>query len=79
MFEVRFVGQQARIVGIDRELSHDQLVRGEEPWLDPYAAEDPAEFFAVCAEMFFDVPRRFRAEYPDVYEQLKRYFKLDLA
>src|SRR5688572_26579159 len=57
----------------------DQLDRGEEPWLDPYAAEDASEFFAVCAEMFFDVPRRFRAEYPDVYDQLKRYFKLDPA
>jgi MtfA peptidase len=57
----------------------DRLERGEDPWLDPYAAEDSAEFFAVCAEMFFDVPRRFRAEYPDVYEQLKRYFKQDPA
>ena len=37
----------------------EQLERGEEPWLDPYAAEDPAEFFAVCSEMFFDVPERF--------------------
>jgi MtfA peptidase len=58
---------------------NEQLERGDEPWLDPYAAEDPAEFFAVCAEMFFDVPRRFRSEYPDVYDQLKRYFKIDLA
>ena len=57
----------------------EQLEAGEEPWLDPYAAEDPAEFFAVCAEMFFDVPQRFRAEYPDVYEQLRRYFKQDPA
>ena len=57
----------------------DQLDRGEEPWLDAYAAEDPAEFFAVCAEMFFDVPRELRDEYPDVYEQLKRYFKQDPA
>jgi Mlc titration factor MtfA (ptsG expression regulator) len=56
-----------------------QLDRGEEPWLDPYAAEDPSEFFAVCAEMFFDVPRELRVEYPDVYEQLKRYFKQDPA
>jgi Mlc titration factor MtfA (ptsG expression regulator) len=56
-----------------------RLERGEEPWLDPYAAEDASEFFAVCTEMFFDVPRRFRAEYPDVYEQLKRYFKQDPA
>jgi Mlc titration factor MtfA (ptsG expression regulator) len=57
----------------------EQLERGREPWLDPYAAEDPAEFFAVCTEMFFDVPQRFRAEYPDVYEQLRRYFKQDPA
>jgi MtfA peptidase len=57
----------------------ERLDRGEDPWLDPYAAEDPAELFAVCAEMFFDVPRRFRVEYPDVYEQLKRYFKQDPA
>jgi Mlc titration factor MtfA (ptsG expression regulator) len=57
----------------------EQLERGEEPWLDPYAAEDPAEFFAVCCEMFFDVPQRFRAEYPDVYDQLSRYFKQDPA
>ena len=57
----------------------EQLDRGEEPWLDPYAAEDPAEFFAVCAEMFFDVPQDLRDEYPDVYEQLKLYFKQDPA
>jgi len=57
----------------------DRLDRGEEPWLDPYAAEDPAEFFAVCAEMFFDVPRRFRSEYPAVYAQLASFFKQDPA
>jgi Mlc titration factor MtfA (ptsG expression regulator) len=29
--------------------------------------------------MFFDVPHELRAEYPDVYGQLARYFKQDLA
>jgi Mlc titration factor MtfA (ptsG expression regulator) len=57
----------------------DRLERGEEPWLDPYAAEDPAELFAVCAEMFFDVPDDLRTEYPDVYAQLSRFFKQDPA
>jgi Mlc titration factor MtfA (ptsG expression regulator) len=57
----------------------EQLDRGEEPWLDPYAAEDPAEFFAVCAELFFDVPKDLRTEYPDVYAQLEKYFKQDPA
>jgi Mlc titration factor MtfA (ptsG expression regulator) len=53
----------------------EQLARGEEPWLDPYAAQDPAEFFAVCAELFFDTPEDLRAEYPAVYEQLEQFFK----
>jgi hypothetical protein len=57
----------------------ERLERGEEPLLDPYAVEDPAEFFAVCAELFFDLPADLRAEYPDVYEQLARYFKQDPA
>jgi Mlc titration factor MtfA (ptsG expression regulator) len=57
----------------------ERLDRGEEPWLDPYAAEDAGEFFAVCAEMFFDVPRRFQAEYPAVYAQLAAFFKQDPA
>ena len=52
-----------------------QLERDEEPWLDPYAGEDPAEFFAVCSEMFFDVPERFAEEYRGVYEQLAAFYK----
>lgn len=47
----------------------------EDTWLDPYAAESPAEFFAVSVEMFFDVPRAFATEYPDLYEQLAAYFR----
>lgn len=56
-----------------------RLDRGEETWLDPYAAEEPAEFFAVCTEMFFDVPDEFRAEYPALYAQLRAFFKQDTA
>jgi MtfA peptidase len=55
------------------------LDKGEEPWIDPYAAEDPGEFFAVCAELFFDVPAELAAEYPEVYAQLARYFRQDPA
>jgi Mlc titration factor MtfA (ptsG expression regulator) len=57
----------------------DRLERDEEPWLDPYAAEDPAEFFAVCSEMFFDVPERFAKEYPTVYLQLAAFYKQEPA
>ena len=56
-----------------------RLDRDEEPWIDPYAAQDPAEFFAVCSELFFDVPDELREEYPVLYDQLKRYFRQDPA
>jgi Mlc titration factor MtfA (ptsG expression regulator) len=56
-----------------------QLDRGREPWIDPYAAEDPGEFFAVCAEVFFDVPDEFARRYQHVYAQLAAFFKQDPA
>jgi Mlc titration factor MtfA (ptsG expression regulator) len=56
-----------------------QLDRGREPWIDPYAAEDPGEFFAVCTEVFFDLPDEFARRYPLVYAQLAAFFKQDPA
>ncbi|MNR58890.1 Protein MtfA [compost metagenome] len=43
--------------------------------IDPYAAEHPAEFFAVCSESFFTDPLRLRAVYPAVYGQFERFFE----
>ena len=34
----------------------EQIERGVTPWIDPYAVEDSAEFFAVSVELFFDMP-----------------------
>lgn len=56
-----------------------QVDAGEETVLDPYGAEHPAEFFAVAAETFFEAPCDLLAEFPEVYAQLSRYFRLDPA
>lgn len=48
---------------------------GEDPLLDPYAATDAAEFFAVTSEAFFQAPRLLRHAYPAVYAQLKRFYR----
>lgn len=53
--------------------------RGEKTPLDPYAAESPAEFFAVLSEAFFEVPTRLRDEYPRVYAQLAQFYRQDPA
>jgi Mlc titration factor MtfA (ptsG expression regulator) len=36
---------------------------GEEPWLDPYAAESMGEFFAVASEAYFVARERFDTEH----------------
>lgn len=45
--------------------------------IDPYAAENPAEFFAVMSEAFFESPQLVNAAYPDVYGQLKLFYRQD--
>ena len=57
---------------------HCQRVdRGAETSLDPYGSEHPAEFFAVASETFFEAPRTLRRGYPDVYEQLRLFYRQD--
>lgn len=55
----------------------DRLDRREETPLDEYAAEDPAEFFAVLSELFFERPGALRGMYPAVYGQLAAFYRQD--
>lgn len=50
---------------------------GQNTTLDPYAAEDPAEFFAVASEAFFVEPLVLYAAYPQVYRQLSAFYRQD--
>lgn len=55
------------------------LVAGQPTFLDPYAASAPAEFFAVVTEAFFEKPREFELQHAALYEQLRRYYRVDPA
>jgi Mlc titration factor MtfA (ptsG expression regulator) len=44
---------------------------------DPYAATNPAEFFAVISEVFFEQPDLFNQQHPALYQQLKSFYALD--
>jgi Mlc titration factor MtfA (ptsG expression regulator) len=57
----------------------DALERGRDTWLDPYAAEHPSEFFAVISEAFFEDPAETKRRYPDVYDQLRLFYRQDPA
>ena len=51
----------------------------EELAIDSYAAESPAEFFAVMSEAFFEIPRAVVSLYPAVYDQLRQFYRQDPA
>lgn len=51
--------------------------RDEDLGIDEYASSDPAEFFAVLSESFFERPDILSRRYPAVYEQLRRYYRQD--
>ena len=52
---------------------------GEETAIDPYAAENPGEFFAVLSEVFFAEATLLRGEYPAVYREFARFYRQDPA
>ncbi len=53
--------------------------RGEETVLDPYGAEDPAEFFAVATETFFERPVDLKIKHSALYAELAAYYRVDPA
>ncbi|MEK6686544.1 MAG: M90 family metallopeptidase [Pseudomonadota bacterium] len=56
-----------------------QVNREQETIIDPYAAESPAEFFAVLSEAFFELPLITQQCFPSVYEQLALFYRQDPA
>jgi Mlc titration factor MtfA (ptsG expression regulator) len=48
---------------------------GDELPIDAYALENPAEFFAVCSEQFFEAPANLREHLPEVYRQLELFYR----
>jgi Mlc titration factor MtfA (ptsG expression regulator) len=45
--------------------------------IDPYASENPAEFFAVLSEVFFAEPALLHREYPRVYDAFRNFYRQD--
>jgi MtfA peptidase len=61
------------------ERLQDDIDSGHDTFLDPYAATEPAEFFAVVTEAFFLQPRELETEHSLLYAQLRKYYRVDPA
>ena len=54
-----------------------RAIRGLDTVMDEYGATNPAEFFAVATETFFEKPHELHQRRPDLYEQLQKYYRVD--
>jgi MtfA peptidase len=45
--------------------------------MDSYGATNPAEFFAVATETFFEKPQQLLKKHPALYELLQRYYQIN--
>lgn len=55
----------------------DRVENGQKTVLDSYGATNPAEFFAVATETFFEKPNQLYQKHQNLYELLQRYYRLD--
>jgi Mlc titration factor MtfA (ptsG expression regulator) len=69
----------ARVFEEELEALRRAADAGELTVLDPYGAEDPAEFFAVATETFFERGSVLKERHPRLYEQLSRFYRQDPA
>ena len=69
----------AEVLGREyRSLIRD-IARQQSTLLHPYGAKNPAEFFAVATELFFERPIELREEIPALYDQLALFYRQDPA
>jgi len=57
----------------------EAALEGVETPLHPYGATNPAEFFAVATEAFFTRPADLRARLPELYVELRKFYRQDPA
>lgn len=67
----------ARILSKEYRRFRRKALSGGTDIMDAYGATDPAEFFAVATETFFEKPQPMKLKHPDLYEELRTYYDLD--
>lgn len=61
------------------ERFQEDIDAGRRTVMDSYGATNPAEFFAVGTETFFEKAEQLQEDEPKLYEQFKDYYGLDPA
>lgn len=69
----------ARVLGQEYEQLRRDVAQAHRTIMDAYGTTNPAEFFAVATETFFEKPNSLKKKHPELYEQLRAYYRQDPA
>ncbi len=69
----------ARVLSAHYERLQQDVRAGRSTVLHEYGVTNPAEFFAVATETFFEKPQQLKAAEPDLYDELRQYYHQDPA
>lgn len=67
----------ARVFSKEYELLLKETQRGQKSVMDAYGATNPAEFFAVATETFFEKPLQLQKKHPALYHELQGFYKMN--
>jgi hypothetical protein len=69
----------ARVLGGEYQSLLIDLRNNRPTLISAYGATNPAEFFAVATENFFERPAELKARHPELYDQLAMFYRQDPA
>ena len=64
----------SRVFSREYESLQRKTEAGKKSTMDKYGATDPAEFFAVATETFFEKPVQLKKKHPDLYHELQSFY-----
>ncbi len=77
--DISLARRWAEVMSREYQKLNRDLDRKRKTLIDEYAAENPAEFFAVLTEHFFEIPQDLKAGHPEIYELFSAYYRQDPA
>jgi MtfA peptidase len=69
----------SQVLGEEYARLQQSIYTGEPSLFNPYGATNPAEFFAVISEVFFERPREMASLHPALYAELSSLYRVDPA
>ncbi len=69
----------SRVLSAEFAKLQTAAAHGKHTVMDQYGADDPSEFFAVATEAFFARSQRLLKDHPELYEQLRLFYRVDPA